>query len=112
MAGRHKVSAELKKSENIKVHCTKNERIQIEQNAAGESLSSFLLKCALNKKNTFQKLDPELIRLKVQLRKAGNNLNQLARIANSKKEIGSHSELLQVLTGMRNIVGDILERVK
>ena len=112
MAGRHKVNPELKKSENIKVHCTKGERQQIAENAAGESLSSFLLKCALSKKNTFQKIDPELIKLKIQLRKAGNNLNQLTRIANAKKELPTNKEMIKVLSGLQNVINDILKELQ
>lgn len=112
MAGRRKLNPEDKKSENIKVHCTPSERDKIERNAGGESLSSFLLKCALNKKNTFQQVDPELIKLKIQLRKAGNNLNQLTRIANAKKEISSSRDLIQVLSGLQNIIQNILMNVK
>ena len=111
MAGRHRINPELKKSQNIKVHCTKSERERITENAAGESLSAFLLKCALTKKNTFQQLDPELIKLKIQLRKVGNNLNQLTRIANAKKEIASQKDLIRVLSGIEMIIKDILKRL-
>lgn len=111
MVGRRKKEVANKKSEQITVYCTPDQRILLENNAHGESLSSFLLKAALRKKNVFEQVNPDVVKHTIQLQKVGNNLNQLTRIANSTREIPSENELMQTIFDLQKIISLVLTKL-
>lgn len=94
------------------VNCTVQEQELIRKKANGESLSDFLLKCALSKRNTFYKVHPDVISIKAELRRLGNNINQLARVANSSGQIKKEKHLSEQLNEVNGLLFSLYQSLK
>lgn len=114
----HSGSQTRKRHKGIYVACTPEEKTAISEKAQASGLSTagFLRKCALNRvtPGTQRRVPYDRIVLEdaiTQLRRAGNNLNQLARAANMLEPVDSErlnhalDEYLGVLRQLREARG-------
>ena len=92
-AGKHKggrppVGKAEKRSEEIKFHVTPDvkRRLQDEAKAAGVDLATYCREKVLTGRPP-RRVPPEVLGAIAELARQGNNLNQLARIANSEKAL-------------------------
>lgn len=90
--GRPTLPLDEKKTGRIEVRCTAEQLIAIKKTAkdAGLSVSEYLVKRALNNKiiYNYNTLFQELHAVGTEFSRAGNNINQLAKHANSLNKIG------------------------
>lgn len=113
MARPRKDYAGERRTAPLSLHLTPSERAELERRAAsvGRKVSDFVRIVALSdlKKPAPSARDPGAIReLSVEIRRVGNNLNQLAHIANERRALpsekalqGAIAEFLQTLEKVR-----------
>ena len=84
--GRPPIAKAEKRSEEIKFHVTPDvkRRLQDEAKAAGVDLATYCREKVLTGRPP-RRVPPEVLAAIAELARQGNNLNQLARIANSEK---------------------------
>lgn len=114
----------MEKENKDKKHDSKRTRIQISLYAKDKSLmktkygkiltareaKEILLSGELKVKT--RNVDPLLPEVLTQLRKIGNNINQLANLANAKKDIPATSLLKQELMNLHDIINQFNELKK
>lgn len=87
---------------------SESEKAKITENANGLKVAVWLRELALENKlkskKAAPKSDPELIR---ELARIGNNINQIARLANENKKSGSDFNALVVLQQLQEIEGQL-----
>ncbi|MBW8326567.1 MAG: MobC family plasmid mobilization relaxosome protein [Prolixibacteraceae bacterium] len=85
--GRPKLSLELSRNLEIKVRCTREEKKIIRDKAAeyGLTVTDFILRKCLDQRVVFNHIDylKEIHSLNLELGRQGNNINQLAKYANT-----------------------------
>ena len=86
--GRPPIAKAEKRSEEIKFHVTPDvkRRLQDEAKAAGVDLATYCREKVLTGRPP-RRVPPEVLAAIAELARQGNNLNQLARIANSEKSV-------------------------
>ena len=89
-----------KRSAEVKFHVTPEvkERLQNEAKAAGFDLATYCREKVLTGKPP-RRVPPELLAAIAELARQGNNLNQLARIANAQKGMDGIAVRLVMLVG-------------
>ena len=76
----------MKKSDRIEIRVTPEEKMKIalKSKQANQNISEYLIKSAINNEIVVINALPEMI---TELRRIGNNINQLTRLANSTGSI-------------------------
>ncbi|WP_110669460.1 MobC family plasmid mobilization relaxosome protein [Salinicola halophilus] len=94
----------MKRTESVKIRLSKIEKNQIIENSNGLKVAVWLRELALGNKSKSRKpipkADPELIR---ELARIGNNINQIARLANENKKSGFDFNAFAVLQQLQEI---------
>ncbi|WP_423128475.1 plasmid mobilization protein [Gaoshiqia sp. Z1-71] len=92
ISGRPRNKSEENKTSEIKVRCLPREKEEIIRLAKtyGLSMTAYVLRRSLGQKITFNHIEllKELHRLNLELARTGNNINQLARYANTMNKAG------------------------
>lgn len=90
--GRPKLEDDKKRSTAFLVKCRKSEHSMIKNTAKGYGLTvtEYVLRRSFGEKLTFNHVDllKELHQLNLELARAGNNINQLAKYANTLNKVG------------------------
>lgn len=104
-----KLSAE-KRSEEIKFHVTPDtkRKLQDEAKAAGVDLATYCREKVLTGRPP-RRVPPEILAAVAELARQGNNLNQLARIANSEK---SMTGIAARLSGLLDFYAELTAYIK
>lgn len=108
--GRPPVGKAEKRSEEVKFHVTPDvkRRLQDEAKAAGVDLATYCREKVLTGRPP-RRVPPEVLAAIAELARQGNNLNQLARIANSEKSIAG---VVSRLAGLLDFYDDVVKRIK
>lgn len=101
------------KGKMIHIRVTETEHKNIHHYAKGKNLnlSSFARKVLLNEKAGGSLIADELLKLRQELSRIGNNLNQLARLGNSGQAVDI-SKNLSELQALQNQLNKQLEKVR
>ena len=108
--GRPPVGKAEKRSEEIKFHVTPDvkRRLQDEAKAAGVDLATYCREKVLTGRPP-RRVPPEVLAAIAELARQGNNLNQLARIANSEKSVAG---VVPRLVGLLDFYEEVVRRIK
>ena len=108
--GRPPVGKAEKRSEEIKFHVTPDvkRRLQDEAKAGGVDLATYCREKVLTGRPP-RRVPPEVLAAIAELARQGNNLNQLARIANSEKSVAG---VVPRLVGLLDFYEEVVKRIK
>lgn len=108
--GRPPKAIAAKRSAEVKFHVTPGvkRQLQDEAKAAGFDLATYCREKVLTGKQP-RRVPPELLAALAELARQGNNLNQLARIANSEK---SMTEIAARLSGLLDFYEELTVHIK
>ena len=108
--GRPPIAKAEKRSEEIKFHVTPDvkRRLQDEAKAAGGDLATYCREKVLTGRPP-RRVPPEVLAAIAELARQGNNLNQLARIANSEKSVAG---VVPRLVGLLDFYDSVVKRIK
>ena len=108
--GRPPVGKAEKRSEEIKFHVTPDvkRRLQNEAKTAGVDLATYCREKVLTGRPP-RRVPPEVLAAIAELARQGNNLNQLARIANSEKSVAG---VVPRLVGLLDFYEEVVKRIK
>lgn len=101
-----------KRNKTIAIRCTDDEYRRVHRRAQEHKmkLSDYVLRCALGKKNIVAEGLAEVVR---QQKAIGNNLNQLARLANQGEiNIIDLKRLADEYAAVTSIIAEVLREVK
>lgn len=101
-----------RRTERVTVQLTPSERAAAEQRAARARramLSDYFRRCALEGPEAVPAMDPEAVhQIEAQLRRAGNNLNQVAHHLNATGELRSRAELDQCIADLKVAIARVI----
>ena len=108
--GRPPVDRAEKRSEEVKFHVTPGvkRRLQDEAKAAGVDLAAYCREKVLTGRPP-RRIPPQALAAIAELARQGNNLNQLARIANSEKSVAG---VVPRLVGLLDFYEEVVKRIK
>ncbi len=99
-----------KRSEEVKFHVTPavKRRLQNEAKAAGTDLASYCREKVLFGRPP-RRIPPEVLTAVAELARQGNNLNQLARVANAEKSTAGIASRLTTLIVFYELLADYIK---
>lgn len=99
-----------KRNKQICIRLTDDERDRIADKAEKSNLSmqEYIINCALNKKITVVNSHEDLAKMRAEIKRIGNNINQIAKKANT---FGLNSEDIKTLLERQSVLLQIITKL-